>query len=71
MQLAAANVGDVTRASCTLLEAGDTSALAEACAMANPVSLQYSMLVTVSLYVLSGVLLIMAAKPLKKELQAN
>lgn len=68
MQLAAAGVGDISRETCTNLAAGEISQIAQACAEANPASLQNSMLLTSTFYVVAGVFLILAAKPLKKDM---
>ena len=68
VQLAAANVGDISRATCSTLQVGEVSAIADACAQANPVSLQHAMLLTSTFYVLAGILLFFAVKPLKSEM---
>ena len=68
MQLSAAGFADVARETCTSLAATDTSALATACLEANPDSLQNSMLLTSTFYVVAGILLLLAGPPLRKEL---
>lgn len=71
MQLSAAGFTDVAREACTSLAANDTSDLAAVCAEANPDSLQNSMLLTSTFYVVAGILLLMAGPYLRKEMVAD
>lgn len=68
LQLGAAGFTDITREACTSLPSGDVSELAIACAEANPASLQNSMLLTSTFYIVCGVLLILTVGPLRKEM---
>jgi len=71
-QVAGLGAADLTRAACEgAARVALEPALAQVCAVAHPQSLQRAMLVTASIYAVSGVLFLLTARTLKADLVAK
>ncbi|WP_337186329.1 MFS transporter [Phenylobacterium sp.] len=71
-QVSDMGAASLTRAACEgAARSGLDAAMTQVCAVAHPQSLQRAMLVTASIYALSGVLFLMTARTLKSDLVAR